>query len=252
MLPQPTGRAHRHAKGRGRFRVLGRRYRARARAVPPGGTSGMPVITKRNAQLRAVAAPKLRVAAYTRKSIADSPDQEFGSIEAQREACAAYVASMRGEGWHRARRSACAGKGAGSRNAWRPQGRPFGASDPSQQTVASTRGRRSRRPSICWARVTFPLYAPVSPPPAGPDTGAFLRSLPRAESRAADGPVRTASRAWCPRTGCEPRAASPLETSPVARGGGSGALGADPPLKRPSACPRGPGGGWYARQDSNL
>ena len=42
-------------------------------------------------------APQIRVAIYTRQSVAS--DLEFGSIDAQREAVAAYIASQRGEGW---------------------------------------------------------------------------------------------------------------------------------------------------------
>lgn len=41
--------------------------------------------------------PQTRVAIYTRQSVAS--DQEFGSIQAQREAVEAYVQSQRGEGW---------------------------------------------------------------------------------------------------------------------------------------------------------
>ena len=41
--------------------------------------------------------PAIRVAIYCRQSVAR--DLEFGSIEAQREAVEAYVASQRGEGW---------------------------------------------------------------------------------------------------------------------------------------------------------
>ena len=40
---------------------------------------------------------QLRVAIYTRQSVAS--DLEFGSIDAQREAVEAYVASQRGAGW---------------------------------------------------------------------------------------------------------------------------------------------------------
>jgi DNA invertase Pin-like site-specific DNA recombinase len=41
----------------------------------------------------------LRCAIYTRKSTEDGLDQEFNSLDAQREACAAYVLSQRHEGW---------------------------------------------------------------------------------------------------------------------------------------------------------
>jgi len=43
--------------------------------------------------------PKLRCAVYTRKSSEEGLDMEFNSLEAQREACEAYVASQRAEGW---------------------------------------------------------------------------------------------------------------------------------------------------------
>jgi len=40
-----------------------------------------------------------RCALYTRKSSEDGLDQDFNSLDAQREACEAYVASQSGEGW---------------------------------------------------------------------------------------------------------------------------------------------------------
>ncbi len=40
-----------------------------------------------------------RCAIYTRKSTEDGLEQEFNSLDAQREACAAYVMSQRHEGW---------------------------------------------------------------------------------------------------------------------------------------------------------
>jgi len=42
---------------------------------------------------------KLRCAIYTRKSSEEGLEQEFNSLDAQREACEAYVASQRSEGW---------------------------------------------------------------------------------------------------------------------------------------------------------
>ena len=42
---------------------------------------------------------KLRCAVYTRKSTEDGLEQEFNSLDAQYEACAAYVMSQRHEGW---------------------------------------------------------------------------------------------------------------------------------------------------------
>jgi DNA invertase Pin-like site-specific DNA recombinase len=41
----------------------------------------------------------IRCAIYTRKSSEDGLEQEFNSLHAQREACASYVASQKGEGW---------------------------------------------------------------------------------------------------------------------------------------------------------
>ena len=42
---------------------------------------------------------KLRCAVYTRKSSEEGLDQEFNSLDAQREACVAYIASQAGLGW---------------------------------------------------------------------------------------------------------------------------------------------------------
>jgi site-specific DNA recombinase len=42
---------------------------------------------------------KLRCAVYTRKSSEEGLDMEFNSLDAQREACQAYIASQRAEGW---------------------------------------------------------------------------------------------------------------------------------------------------------
>jgi DNA invertase Pin-like site-specific DNA recombinase len=41
----------------------------------------------------------LRCAIYTRKSTEEGLDQDFNSLDAQREACAAYIHSQRAEGW---------------------------------------------------------------------------------------------------------------------------------------------------------
>ncbi|RWB73233.1 MULTISPECIES: recombinase family protein [unclassified Mesorhizobium] len=43
--------------------------------------------------------PRLRCAVYTRKSSEEGLDQEFNSLDAQREACVAYIASQVGLGW---------------------------------------------------------------------------------------------------------------------------------------------------------
>ncbi|WP_347310831.1 recombinase family protein [Defluviimonas sp. SAOS-178_SWC] len=42
---------------------------------------------------------KIRCAIYTRKSSEDGLEQEFNSLHAQRESCAAYIASQKHEGW---------------------------------------------------------------------------------------------------------------------------------------------------------
>ncbi|MCZ8323528.1 MAG: recombinase family protein [Novosphingobium sp.] len=42
---------------------------------------------------------KLRCAVYTRKSSEEGLEQEFNSLDAQREACESYIASQRSEGW---------------------------------------------------------------------------------------------------------------------------------------------------------
>src|SRR5579863_4733382 len=41
----------------------------------------------------------IRCAIYTRKSSEEGLEQSFNSLDAQREACAAFVASQRHEGW---------------------------------------------------------------------------------------------------------------------------------------------------------
>src|SRR6266850_770258 len=42
---------------------------------------------------------KLRCAIYTRKSSEEGLEQDFNSLDAQREACAAFIASQKREGW---------------------------------------------------------------------------------------------------------------------------------------------------------
>ena len=42
---------------------------------------------------------KLRCAVYTRKSSEEGLDQEFNSLDAQRDACEAYITSQKAEGW---------------------------------------------------------------------------------------------------------------------------------------------------------
>jgi site-specific DNA recombinase len=45
------------------------------------------------------AAAPIRCAIYTRKSTDEGLDQAFNSLDAQREACSAYILSQRHEGW---------------------------------------------------------------------------------------------------------------------------------------------------------
>src|SRR3954452_1500141 len=47
----------------------------------------------------AVQARRLRCAVYTRKSTEEGLEKEFNSLHAQREACEAFIASQRSEGW---------------------------------------------------------------------------------------------------------------------------------------------------------
>jgi site-specific DNA recombinase len=42
---------------------------------------------------------KIRCAIYTRKSSEDGLEQEFNSLDAQREACASFINSQKNEGW---------------------------------------------------------------------------------------------------------------------------------------------------------
>ncbi len=42
---------------------------------------------------------RLRCAIYTRKSSEEGLEQDFNSLDAQREACEAYINSQAGEGW---------------------------------------------------------------------------------------------------------------------------------------------------------
>lgn len=43
--------------------------------------------------------PLLRCAVHTRKSTENGLEQAFNSLDAQREACAAFIESQRGEDW---------------------------------------------------------------------------------------------------------------------------------------------------------
>jgi DNA invertase Pin-like site-specific DNA recombinase len=49
--------------------------------------------------MKAAFVRKLRCAVYTRKSSEEGLDQEFNSLDAQRESCEAFIASQKAEGW---------------------------------------------------------------------------------------------------------------------------------------------------------
>lgn len=55
--------------------------------------------TARTAATGTAAVREVRCAIYTRKSTEEGLEQAFNSLDAQREACAAYIASQRHEGW---------------------------------------------------------------------------------------------------------------------------------------------------------
>jgi hypothetical protein len=55
--------------------------------------------TKPGATPAQTPARKIRCAIYTRKSSEEGLDMAFNSLDAQREACSAYIASQRAEGW---------------------------------------------------------------------------------------------------------------------------------------------------------
>ncbi len=59
----------------------------------------MPDIVHRDSARTNTNTREIRCAIYTRKSSDEGLDQEFNSLHAQREACEAYVASQRHEGW---------------------------------------------------------------------------------------------------------------------------------------------------------
>jgi len=54
---------------------------------------------KNNQDMAKAQPSRLRCAIYTRKSTEEGLDQEFNSLDAQREAAEAFVQSQRREGW---------------------------------------------------------------------------------------------------------------------------------------------------------
>src|SRR6187402_3389687 len=59
----------------------------------------MPTVAKRPPKPVPGATRGVRCAIYTRKSTEEGLDQAFNSLDAQREACAAYILSQKHEGW---------------------------------------------------------------------------------------------------------------------------------------------------------
>jgi site-specific DNA recombinase len=56
-------------------------------------------MARHSAQPKATQRSSTRCAIYTRKSSEDGLEQAFNSLDAQREACLAYITSQRHEGW---------------------------------------------------------------------------------------------------------------------------------------------------------
>jgi site-specific DNA recombinase len=55
--------------------------------------------TNREGEVQEASPGRLRCAIYTRKSTEEGLDQEFSSLDAQREAAGAFIESRRREGW---------------------------------------------------------------------------------------------------------------------------------------------------------
>ena len=64
-----------------------------------GATRGSSRKSPRETPPNPVGGRKIRCAIYTRKSSEEGLEQEFTSLDAQREACEAYVKSQKHEGW---------------------------------------------------------------------------------------------------------------------------------------------------------
>src|SRR5690554_197571 len=105
------GGAHRHSD-EGRLRLAGAQVQVAVgggagdhrHAVerlpllrPPRGAEGRPM--SRHQEAVAIMPRRQRCAIYTRKSSEEGLDMEFNSLDAQREACEAFVTSQKAEGW---------------------------------------------------------------------------------------------------------------------------------------------------------
>src|SRR6202790_3382493 len=58
------------------------------------------LMTRKSTEADRKIAGKVRCAIYTRKSSDEGLEQDFNSLDAQREACEAFISSQRHEGWH--------------------------------------------------------------------------------------------------------------------------------------------------------
>ena len=56
-------------------------------------------MSRKNTKLDQAAQKVIRCAVYTRKSTEEGLEQEFNSLDAQRESAEAFIASQKGEGW---------------------------------------------------------------------------------------------------------------------------------------------------------
>jgi Resolvase, N terminal domain len=68
-------------------------------AEASGKARGLSRKSTREAPSNLIGGRKIRCAIYTRKSSEEGLEQEFNSLDAQREACEAYIKSQRHEGW---------------------------------------------------------------------------------------------------------------------------------------------------------
>jgi hypothetical protein len=118
LVRQWHGHAHAVLDTDQSARSLGQAKEARARPMRPGDPFGdhgqraimpalivEPVLAKRKRTMRRSARSgarryeRVRCAIYTRKSSEEGLEQEFNSLQAQREACEAFINSQRHEGW---------------------------------------------------------------------------------------------------------------------------------------------------------
>ena len=81
------------------FHWNGQVYGSLSAAAPPSPAAGGTDRASLASGSRADDQDHQRCAIYTRKSSEDGLEQSFNSLDAQREACAAYVRSQAGEGW---------------------------------------------------------------------------------------------------------------------------------------------------------